>query len=59
MKNSNDKDKITKSVLNVLLHYVGISWIIETSQQLKYDTDKNNPDCMIDGPWNNTYIFTK
>ena len=43
----------------MLLHHVGISWIIETHEQLKYSMDKNNPDWMTDGPWYNTYICKK
>ena len=39
-----------------MVHHVGILWIIETHEQLKYDMDKNNSDLMTGGPWYNTYI---
>ena len=29
LKNTNDKDMVTKFVLNSMLHHVGLSWIIE------------------------------
>ena len=31
------KDIVTKSMLNKVLHHVGLSWIFETNKQLKYD----------------------
>ena len=42
MKNMNTNYKyiINKFVLNKMLHHVGMSWIIETNQQLEYDIDK-------------------
>ena len=43
-------------MLNTLLHHVGISWIIETHEQLKYDTEKNDPDWITGGTWYNTSI---
>ena len=46
-------------MLNTVLHHVVMSWIIETNQQLEYDIDKHNPDCITDGPWYNRYICTK
>ena len=42
--NTNYNEIINKSVLNKMLHHVGMSWIIETNQQLKYDIGKHNPD---------------
>ena len=42
-----------------MLHYVGISWIVETNQQFKYDIDKHNPYLITYGPQQNTYICTK
>ena len=38
--NINYKDIITSFVLNTVLHHVGISWIIEIHEQLKYDIKK-------------------
>ena len=57
--NTNYKDMITKFVLNTVLHHVGMSWIIETIQQLEYDIYKDNPDWITYGTWYNTSIFTK
>ena len=33
---------ITNFVLNTMLHHVGMLWIIETHEELKYDMDKHN-----------------
>ena len=54
--NTNYKDIVTVFVLNTFLHHVGMSWIIETHEQLKYDMDIHHPDWIIGGPWYNTYI---
>ena len=53
--NSNYNDIITSFVLNTVLHHIGMSWIIETHEQLKYYMEKQNPDRITDGPWYNTY----
>ena len=37
VKNTNYKDMVTKLVLNSVLHYVGLSWIIERKKQLEFD----------------------
>ena len=37
------QDIITTFVLNTMLHHVCMLRIIETHEQLKYDTDKKNP----------------
>ena len=50
---------VTKFVLNLVLHRVGLSWIIETNQQLEYDIYKHNPYWITDGLWYNTYICKK
>ena len=57
--NTNYKDIINFFVLNTVLQYVGMSWIIETHEQLKYDLDKHNSDWMTGGTWYNTYICKK
>ena len=45
----------TKSVLNTKLCLVGLSWIIYSSKQMKYDIKENNhPDWLNKGPWYNT-----
>ena len=54
--NNSYKNIITSFLLNKLLHHVGMSWIIETHEQLKYDIDKHNPYCMTGCPWYNKYI---
>ena len=54
--NTNYKDIITSFLLNTLLHHVGISWIIETDEQLKYDKDKHNPYWITGGTCHNTTI---
>ena len=40
--NTNYKYIVTVFVFNTLLHHVGMSWIIETNEQLNYDMDKQN-----------------
>ena len=45
----------TKFVLNEKFHHVGLSWIISSSNQIKYDTKENNhPDLLNKGPQYNT-----
>ena len=50
---------ITTFVLNTMLHCVGMLWIIESHEELKYDMDIQNPDQLTGGPWYNTYICGK
>ena len=51
---------ITKFVLNSILHNVGMSWIIISNKEMKYDMDKNNhQDWLNKGPWYNTSICLK
>ena len=50
---------ITTFVLNTMLHHVGILWVIENDEQLKYDMDIQNLDWMTGGPWYNTSICKK
>ena len=40
--NTKYQDIIKTFVLNTMLHHVGMLWIIETHEQLKYDMDKHN-----------------
>ena len=42
-----------------MLHHVGMIWIIENHEDLKYDMDIQNSDCITGGPWYNTYICKK
>ena len=51
---------ITKFVLNSILHHVGMSWIIRSNDEMKYEMDKNNhQDWLNKGPWYNTDICSK
>ena len=54
--NNTYQDIITLFVLNIMLQFFGMLWIIETHKQLKYDMDKYNSDWMTGGPWYNTSI---
>ena len=53
------QDIITISLLNTMLHHVGILWKIETHEQLQYYIAKHNPECMTGGTWYNTSICKK
>ena len=46
--NTNKKNIITSFMLNKVLHHVGMSWIIETHEQLKYDRGKKS---ILDNMW--------
>ena len=50
---------ITQFVLNTVLHHLGLSWIISSKNQMKYDTEENNPDQLNKGLWYNTAICSK
>ena len=51
---------ITKFVLNAILHHVGMSWIISSNKEMKYDMNENNhQDWLKKGPWYNTSICLK
>ena len=50
---------ITTFVLNTMLHRVGMIWIIENHEDLKYDMELQNSDWMTGGIWYNTYICKK
>ena len=54
--NTNYKGIIISFVLNKVLHHVGMSWIIEAHEKLKYDMDKHNPYWITGVPWYNTFI---
>ena len=57
--NTTYQDIITTFVLNTMLHHVGMLWMIETHEQLKYNMDKHNSEFITGGPWYNTYICNK
>ena len=41
MMNTTYQNIINLFVLSTMLHHVGMLWIIETHEQLKYDMDKH------------------
>ena len=43
-------------LLNKMLHHVGMIWIIENHEDLKYDMEIQNSDWITGGPWYNTSI---
>ena len=57
--NTKYPDIITPSVLNTMVHHVGILWIIETHEHLQHYMDKHNSEWMSGGPWYNTSICKK
>ena len=43
---------ITKSLINIILHHVGMSWIICYNKEMEYEIDKtNDQDWLNKGPW--------
>ena len=51
---------ITKFVLNAILYCVGMSWIILSNKEIKYEIDEiNHPVWFNKGPWYNTDICSK
>ena len=51
---------ITKFVLNKILHHVGMSWIISSIDEMKYERDeRNNKDDFNKTPWFNTAIYSR
>ena len=57
--NTTYQDIITTFALNTMLHHVGMLWIIENHEQLKYYMDIQNSEWLIGGQWYNTSIFQK
>ena len=53
------QDIITTFVLNIMLQHVGMLWIIENHEELKYDMDIQNSDWLTDDTWYNTSICKK
>ena len=43
--------------MNEILHHVGILWVIENNEELRYDMDIKNSDWLTGGTWYNTSIF--
>ena len=60
LKNTTFDESITKFLLNAILHHVGMSWIISSNKETKYEIDENNHhDWLNKGPWYNRFIFEK
>ena len=54
------EEMITKFVLNAILHHVGLSLIICSNEEMKYEIDeRNNPNWFDKGPWYNTAIYSR
>ena len=53
-QNSTFEEMITKFVLNAILHHVGMSWIISSNNEMKYEIDESNHrDWLNKYPWYN------
>ena len=51
---------ITKFVLNTIFHRVGVSWIISSNDEIKYEMDESNHlYWLYKGPWYNIYICSR
>ena len=51
---------ITESVVNTILHHVGMSWIICSNQEMLYEIEKSNhPNWSNKGTFYNTDICSK
>ena len=60
LQNSTFEEMITKCVLDAILHHVGMSWIISSKDEMKYEIDEiNHQDCLNKVPWYNTYICSR
>ena len=57
LRNTTIEEMINKFVLNAILHHVGMSWIICSNKEMKYEIDEiNHQDWLNKGPWYNTAI---
>ena len=50
---------VTFFVLNKMLYHVGMLWIIDTHDKLKYDMDKHNSYWMTGDHWYNISVCKK
>ena len=41
LRTSTYEEMISKFVLNAILHHVGMTWIISSNKEMKYEIDKN------------------
>ena len=59
-KKSTFEEMITKFVLNAIFHHVGVSWIISSNNEMKYEIYKSSYQYWFDkGPWYNTDICSR
>ena len=55
--NSTLEEMITKFVLNAILHYVGMSWIVFSIKEMRYEMDEtNHTDWLNEDPWYNKAV---
>ena len=60
IRNSTIEEMITKFLLNSILHHVGMSWIICSNKEMKYEVDEINHLYWLNKfPWYNTDICSK
>ena len=52
---------LAKSLLNAMLHHVGMSWIIRSNKEMNYEisTESNHIYWLNKGPWYNRNICSK
>ena len=51
---------VTEFVLNAILYHVGMSWIISSNDEMKYEIDKSNHKYWLNKiPWYNIYICSR
>ena len=51
LKNTTFDEMITKFVLNTIFYHVGMSWVISSNKEMKYEIDENNhQDWLNKGP---------
>ena len=54
------EEMITTFLLNTILHHVGMSWIISSTNEMKYEIyEINYKDLLNKGPWYNTDICSR
>ena len=60
LEKSTLEENISKYVLNAMLHHVGMSWIICSNEEMRYESDKSNHQYWLNKyPWYNTAICSR
>ena len=60
LETSTLEELITKFVLNLILHHVGMLWRICSNKEMLYEIDESNhPYWLNKGPWYNTSICSR